>query len=562
MALRDLGRLFRKGTIPSGDKALLESFLTDRDETAFEEIVARHGPMVLGACRRLLGNPHDADDAFQATFLLLVRRAGQLRDADRLGPWLYGVAIRVAAKARAREARRRRGLKAVSVDLASPSTPAFELHDIRPILDAELSKLSTRHRDVLVLCLLEGLTAEEASQHLSCPLGTVKSRLARGREALRGRLSSRGLAPAVALTVGASASRQALASPVSQALSLTTVKMACLAIERVPLAVVELTRGVATNMLHKTSILAVLAGGSIALCATGLFAWQKPHGARTIGGQEGREDPRRAREKAMAINHVKLIMLAMHNYQDAKKSFPPRAITGADSKPKLSWRVALLPYLDQQALYQEFRLDEAWDSPHNKALISRMPDVFTTPNSPAGEGMTRIRVFEGPDTMFSGAGGMKIEDIADGTSCTVAIVAAREAVPWTRPGDLPYEPRKPLPALDADESAGVLVGMADGSARFVPRENEALWRTLITAAGAEPLIWPDEPQRALTPTERPPGVELHPTPAAQPPTQVTINTAPNPNISPELDARLRAIEAKLDRLLRKIEGGEPGAPPP
>ena len=105
--LRDLDRLFRHGTLPTGDGALLASFLATGDEAAFEAIVARHGSMVLGVCRRVLGDRHDADDAFQATFLVLVRKARQLRDADRLGPWLYGVATRVATKARAREARRR-----------------------------------------------------------------------------------------------------------------------------------------------------------------------------------------------------------------------------------------------------------------------------------------------------------------------------------------------------------------------------------------------------------------------------------------------------------------------
>src|SRR5262245_46769659 len=308
VALRDLGRLFRNGVTPQGDKALLAAFLSDGDESAFEEIVARHGSMVLGVCRRLLGDPHDADDAFQATFLLLVRKARQLRDADRLGPWLYGVATRVAAKARAREARRRRGLKALSFDLAAADGSDPELFDVRPILDAELGKLSAKHRDILVMCLLQGLTAEEAAHQLSCPLGTVKSRLARGREALRGRLSARGLAPSVALTVAMGASRQALASRVSNDLSMATVKMASLAIEQISLAVIELTKGVATNMLNRTSILA-LAAGTIALGGTGLFAWQKPHAvAAAFGGRAGGEDEGRARERMMSLNNMKMIM--------------------------------------------------------------------------------------------------------------------------------------------------------------------------------------------------------------------------------------------------------------
>src|SRR5688500_15795184 len=95
LAFDDLDRLFRRGILPPGDGALLDRFVEGCDEAAFEALVARHGPMVLGVCRRLLG-PHDADDAFQATFLVLIRKAGRIRNPDRLGPWLYGVATRVA----------------------------------------------------------------------------------------------------------------------------------------------------------------------------------------------------------------------------------------------------------------------------------------------------------------------------------------------------------------------------------------------------------------------------------------------------------------------------------
>ena len=104
---RDLDGLFRCGVAPSGDGALLEQFVAEGDDSAFEALVARHGPMVLGVCRRFLASPHDADDAFQATFLVLARKAAQVRAPDRLGPWLYGVATRVARKARTRAARHR-----------------------------------------------------------------------------------------------------------------------------------------------------------------------------------------------------------------------------------------------------------------------------------------------------------------------------------------------------------------------------------------------------------------------------------------------------------------------
>src|SRR5262245_23790180 len=107
MMLRDMELLLRCGTLPVGDRALLDRFLRGDRDAAFEALVARHGPMVRGVCRRLLGCTHDADDAFQATFVVLVRRAAQIRDPDRLGPWLYGVATRVGSKARSRSSRYR-----------------------------------------------------------------------------------------------------------------------------------------------------------------------------------------------------------------------------------------------------------------------------------------------------------------------------------------------------------------------------------------------------------------------------------------------------------------------
>jgi RNA polymerase sigma factor (sigma-70 family) len=557
LALRDLGRLFRDGALPSEDRALLECFLAQGDESAFEAIVERHGSMVLGICRRLLGNPHDADDAFQATFLVLVRKARQLRDAERLGPWLYGVATRVATKARAREARRRGWLKPVAADRACGEKGKGDWLDLRPILDAELGKLSPKLRDILVLCLLEGLTAEEASRRLACPVGTVKSRLARGREALKGRLTARGLTPAVALAVVAGTSRSALASAVSGALSKATVRMAGLAPERIPYDVAALTRRVAPNMLYKSSVVAAVACGGLAIAGSGLVAWQKSHASASPPAAQ-QAGGRAAQATAASINHAKQIMLAFHNYESVNGQFPAKAIFGTDGKPKLSWRVALLPFLGEEALFHEFHLNEPWDSPHNKALIDRMPDVFTTPSSPAADGRTRFRVFEGPDTLFDGKEGMKYARVFDGTSNTVAIVVAEQAVPWTRPGDLAYEAGKALPEMATDDSKGVLVGMMDGSVRRVPGGDDSLWRKVITRAGGEVFQWPQEP-RAVAATN----LQLMPAPAAgASPMQVTVTAGPTPAISPELDARLRAIETKLDRVLRKLEAGaENGSAP-
>src|SRR5262249_54296826 len=144
VVLQGLDRLFRRGTTSSNDRDLLESYVFERNESAFEALVARHGPMVRGVCRRLLSSPHDADEAFQATFLVLVRKASQIRDPDRLGPWLYGVATRVATKARVRSSRHRHE---TPLETCSREESNTDLLDVMPILDVELGRLSARHRD-------------------------------------------------------------------------------------------------------------------------------------------------------------------------------------------------------------------------------------------------------------------------------------------------------------------------------------------------------------------------------------------------------------------------------
>ena len=202
--------------------------------------------MVLGVCRRLLVNPHDVDDAFQATFLILVRKARQLRNPDRLGQWLYGVARRVATKARTRSVRHRHE---PLVDVCSGEQTRTEWLDVMPILDAELGRLPAKHRDVLILCLLNGASPQEAAAQLGCPVGTVKSRLARARGALRDRLTTRGIAPVVALAVASST--EALASPVSPILTRATLEL--LVGSSVAPGIAILTRGVLPSMLSKSS---------------------------------------------------------------------------------------------------------------------------------------------------------------------------------------------------------------------------------------------------------------------------------------------------------------------
>jgi RNA polymerase sigma factor (sigma-70 family) len=176
------------------DSQLLKRFAGRQDQAAFAVLVRRHGPMVLAVCRRILRNPHDADDAFQATFLILVRKASLIARPELLGNWLYGVAYRVAVKARANAARRsEQERRTPAMVLVDPTSDATE-RELRAILDAELSHLPEKYRAPLVLCYLEGKTNEQAARQLGWPTGSMSGRLARARELLRKRLVSRGMA--------------------------------------------------------------------------------------------------------------------------------------------------------------------------------------------------------------------------------------------------------------------------------------------------------------------------------------------------------------------------------
>jgi RNA polymerase sigma factor (sigma-70 family) len=198
--------LFRDGTAAGlSDGQLLDRVVrgpADAAEVAFAALVERHGPMVLRVCRQILGDPHDAEDASQATFLVLARKARSIRRADSVASWLYGVACRTAARAKAlaarRRARERRGEEIMGGLVDRGQTP-----ETWPELHEEIGRLPEKFRRAIVLCHLEGLSHQQAAQQLRCPVRTVQSRLARGRERLRAGLARRGIGPAGAALLAA-----------------------------------------------------------------------------------------------------------------------------------------------------------------------------------------------------------------------------------------------------------------------------------------------------------------------------------------------------------------------
>ncbi len=196
-ALSGLMRRLKVGLAADGealtDGALLERFVSLRDEAAFAGLVRRHGPMVLGVCRRLLRDPYDADDAFQATFLVAVRKAASVRPRELFGNWLYGVAYRTAREARARRARRRAREKQAD-DMPHPpqAEPEADWGELRRLLDQELSRLPEKYRVPVILCELEGRSRRDVARQLRLPEGTLSSRLATARKTLARRLSRHG----------------------------------------------------------------------------------------------------------------------------------------------------------------------------------------------------------------------------------------------------------------------------------------------------------------------------------------------------------------------------------
>jgi RNA polymerase sigma factor (sigma-70 family) len=670
---RQLQTLFQAGAIGhASDGQLLEWFTTRRDdlaEPAFTVLVERHGPMVWRVCRRVLDDPDDAQDAFQTTFLTLVRQAATVRKRDSLASWLHGVAHRVACGVRSARARRRKHEQhyAERNKVLAQAEPAPEA-ELARLLEEELSRLPDRFRAPLLLCDLADATHEQAAAQLGWPVGTVKSRLSRGRARLRSRLIRRGLAPALA-AAGSIHARSAVAvmppplvdATVQAALDWTAGRIVSPAIAGVVMK--EVSKAMGTSHL-RTILSLAFAAGLIGL--GGIALWQRSEARQPPSNQPTAHDPEDA-TWARHSGNLKRIGLALVNYQDAEGSYPPAAITDQDGKPLLSWRVAILPYLEgydgqrYDTLFKKFRLDEPWDSPHNKALLAKMPAVFASPGgkpapfttpyrgfvSPAGSqesgaamggmmsplqgnadpegpamaggaGMSngatrdaRIAMMAGmmagrpgagdgggmmaggqspetaggrammgmspesrmsgmmgrasgqvgatsggagaasggmmrmmmrgmgggppqnpappsPGTLFREGRGVEIQEITDGTSNTLMVVEAAEAVPWTKPDDLRAEPGKPLPRLGGSMREGFAVLFADGRVRFLGRDlDEATARKLVSINGGEvvsheQLPSPEGWKAGAMPLTRENATPAEPTPAVETP----VDSAP------------------------------------
>jgi RNA polymerase sigma factor (sigma-70 family) len=585
--LRFLLRRLRHVTDPGGDTApsdaqLLDRFVAVRDQAAFELLVWRHGTMVLSLCRRLLRHEQDAEDAFQATFLVLARKAASIGRREACASWLYKVAYRVALAARSVAAERAAREQPCPDEVpAAQATDDLVWRDLRPVLDEEVSRLPQKYRAAFVLCCLEGRTNAEAAEQLGCPEGTVLSRLSRARERLRQRLLRRGVCLSAGLLAAVVAANGQPAEVTAGLVGTTSKAALAVAAGQAVAAVATaraaaLTEGVLRAMFMtklKVALGIVLAVGLIGLGA-GLIGGQllaeptktasapapdepKPpppaEGAAAAPGKKAEpDDPTQAAlRRLQSKRNLEKIGAALHAYADAMGALPPPAIYeggpggtppgpgGGDNrpgpprtggpgegrpggipslggpggagpgmpgrgpggiggpgaisdktgKPLLSWRVAILPWLEQDNLYKQFKLDEPWDSAHNKKLLDQMPAVYAPPGPrDKDKYRTYYQAIVGQGAAWEPRGQMNWASFTDGTSNTILVVEAATPVPWTKPEDLPFVADQALPKFGGVFDGDFHALFADGRVHLISRRaDEDQLRAAITAAGGEPV---------------------------------------------------------------------------
>lgn len=626
-----LSSITRRQVLAQTDGQLLSDFMRDHAEWAFAELMHRHGAMVFSMAQRLLGSAVDAEDVYQASFLLLARKASSLRQKRSVAGWLYCVTRRLSADLR-KQQRRRNNREEIASRKRSEcidshiSGQFLETQEILHLLDAELARLSKLLREPLVLHCLEGLSHQQVAERLGLAIGTVASRLNRAKNLLKVRLMKRGIGAAIILVLWSgvaqarihttplafAAAKAALNQSTSlipfvssKAITLFTGELHMIWLSQIKLlagsamAAVGLTLfgasllpaatsapKMATSSMHEAYAstadeeldklqgtwycIAAISGGKKAPPPDVLDAMRElqlnfqgnilsiknspkgdvgstvkldatttpkrlellsdgrsvMHAVYTLEGdvliltfQEGvNEFPKTLAvtkdlqggmlvlqrvpfnhsnatpkadilktqaAKAVAHNNMRQMGLALHMYLSDHNKFP-RNYTDRNGKEILSWRVGLLPYLEQDALYKQFNLDEPWDSDHNKKLVEKMPSTFAIDDSTRKNHTTAFQCFIGNGAGFEHNKDLRVQDIIDGMSNTFMFVEAKDPVIWTKPEDLEFQPNKQLPTLGGRFGAFFQVTMFDGSVRSIPLvTKEDIIKAFITRAGGE-----------------------------------------------------------------------------
>ena len=424
------------------DAVLLRRFGEHYDEAAFELLVRRYADVVWTVCRHTASDHHAAEDAFQATFLSLAKKAMSVR--ENLAGWLHRVGYHAALKSR----QTRRGNPLVE---KPPSRVAESFcPDTSQLIHAELASLPDRYRLPLLLCDLEGLTHTEAAKQLGWPVGSVSGRLVRGREQLKAKLLRRGIASA-AITV--------TTLPLQAASTLIRITTAITTGGAISPTVAALSHGVLSAMqIAKLKLTATIAAGVIGLAGmvtvVGVSASprsddtpvRKEAPAVAKKAEQPEEKPLIAdsKQRAKSIAQLKRILLAFHHYHDTY-GYLPADVVDKDGKPLLSWRVVILPFMEQANLFNKFKLDEPWDSENNKEFSQITVKLFTNGHEPRNTKypMTYFQRPTGKDTAHEPGQKIKFLDITDGMSNTIGIVETNKAIEWAKPDDLTFDFKKP-----------------------------------------------------------------------------------------------------------------------
>jgi RNA polymerase sigma factor (sigma-70 family) len=570
------------------DGELLRRFVQLRDEPAFELLVWRHAGLVLSVSRQVLRQEQAVEDAFQATFLLLARKAGSISRREALAGWLHRVAFRVAMRAR-RQAARCPAEAPPGLDLEALAAPVHDganEDDLR-LLHEEVLRLPQKYRLPVICCYLEGKTHAEAAAELGWCKGTLAGRLARARELLRRRLARRGVdaaaMPVAVEWLAGSADTAGWAGRIG-GLVKALAGIQDSSVGGLSASAVALAEGVIEEMFRAKLKWAALVVFGLVMTGLGtVLATARTTSVEQIGAKQGdREDDREAKrpavpakrpddpldeaiQRARVRQQLRTLGVAIINYESTYGHLTTPAILDQKGRPLLSWRVAILPFIEQHELYRQFKLDEAWDSPHNKKLITQMPAVFAPVGKTRVAHSTYFQYIVGPEAIFTshrlpgspafgagrpgsgpggpgrpggrsetgmpptgaGSGGAsgpaggpgggpgiglgsargpapgagppggpgmsgpslpRLLSIIDGASNTILLVEAGSPVVWTKPEDVPYDPKKPVPRLGGQFPSVFHVLMADTAARTLPRRiDERTLRAAITPAGGEPI---------------------------------------------------------------------------
>ena len=476
------------------DSELLRRFVATRDDTAFELLLRRHADLVWKVCRAVLRDDlHAAEDAFQASFIALAQQARAISQRELLAAWLFRVARHAALRTRKRSLSR--SLEPLPIDVPAPASfpdISAEVAEQAAMVAEEVDRLPPRYRDPVILCFYQGYTHVQAALRLGWAVGTVASRVARAKDWLRDRLTNRGVV--LSIPLGA-----ALTVPVEGAMNPALIRACVLSVidaTVVPVHILSISKEVLSAMRPvqpKWVFAAILLAGGLATGAILNVGVAKPsltaepaEPAKTemvdpVSAPNGAAQPKqptvaRAIDRAWSQRNLARLAQAIRHYQ-IDHGHLPTDIVDKNGKALLSWRVAILPYIDQSAVYKIFKLDEPWDSDTNKrggqVLIKTFMAALKIPLiNPDGYGLTLVKRFTGPNTLHMPGESVDLTKTPDGQRMTLLLAEVGDPIPWTKPGDpvitpaakdKPFTPKDP-PLWAGPYSNVINVAFADGDA--------------------------------------------------------------------------------------------------